>query len=149
MEQLSLSVLALTIYLLPFIIAFARKRPDRWVIFAVNVILGLTVIGWVGALMMALGVDTIGSSTTDAKKDFDGEVDNAQMAKAQASKILTTTQPPHLAAIPAVKNMSDNKRDVCHRTSSKRRGIFCVLSGRYRRQFLYELKHGLSGREWW
>ena len=96
MEQLSLSVLVLTIYLLPFIIAFAHKRPDRWVIFAVNVILGWTVIGWVGALMMALGVDTIGSSTTIAKKDFDGEVDNAQMAKAQASKILTTNATPSL-----------------------------------------------------
>ena len=149
MEQLSLSVLVLTIYLLPFIIAFAHKRPDRWVIFAVNVTLGWTVIGWVGALMMALGVDTIGSSTTDAKNDAVEEVSKVAIREStgQDSKFKGTVRAPRPAAISFVRNISEKKRPVHRKSSSRRRGISYILSGRYRRQFLYELKHGISGRE--
>ena len=43
----------LLLYLLPSIIAFRSGHPNRWVIFALNVFLGSTVIVWVGCLIWA------------------------------------------------------------------------------------------------
>jgi len=40
-------------YMLPAIIAFIRKHERRWLIFALDLILGATAIGWVVALIWA------------------------------------------------------------------------------------------------
>lgn len=52
---LALVPLAWAFYLLPTIIAFRRRHPNRWLITAINVFLGGTGIGWLGALVWALG----------------------------------------------------------------------------------------------
>ena len=41
-------------YFLPFAIAFNRKRTNTGAIFALNLFLGWTLIGWVVALVWAL-----------------------------------------------------------------------------------------------
>jgi ABC-type sugar transport system permease subunit len=41
-------------YLLPFAIAFKRKRANSGAIFALNLFLGWSLIGWVVALVWAL-----------------------------------------------------------------------------------------------
>lgn len=41
------------IYLLPAIIAFHRQHPNRWVILILNVVLGGTIIVWLGCLVWA------------------------------------------------------------------------------------------------
>ena len=42
------------IYLLPTIIAFARKNPNKIAIMALNILLGWTFIGWVISLVWAM-----------------------------------------------------------------------------------------------
>jgi hypothetical protein len=44
----------LLIFLVPTIIALVRAVPDRWLVAAVNVLLGLTCIGWLVALALSL-----------------------------------------------------------------------------------------------
>ena len=45
---------ALSLYLLPAIIGLGRRHPHLWSIFAVNSLLGWTIIGWIGALFWSL-----------------------------------------------------------------------------------------------
>jgi hypothetical protein len=47
---------ALALGMLPTIIAFRRGHPSRWLILAANVVLGATGIGWLLALVWALGL---------------------------------------------------------------------------------------------
>jgi len=54
---LVLGALAVTIYFLPSIIAFNRKHREKWAIFAVNLFLGFTAVGWWIALIWALRSD--------------------------------------------------------------------------------------------
>jgi hypothetical protein len=44
-------VLGWVFYLLPTILAFRRRHPDRWLIGVTNLILGATGVGWVVALV--------------------------------------------------------------------------------------------------
>jgi hypothetical protein len=44
---------ALVLYLAPAIIADARGRPDAFAVTLVNVLLGWTVVGWLGAFVWA------------------------------------------------------------------------------------------------
>ena len=53
-EAAALAPAAAALYMLPAIIACARKSPRTGTIVAVNACLGWTVIGWVRALQMAL-----------------------------------------------------------------------------------------------
>ena len=46
-------VAALFVYLIPSVIAFRNRHPKRWAIFAVNFLLGITVLGYVGAMLWA------------------------------------------------------------------------------------------------
>ncbi|MGJ8524040.1 hypothetical protein R84981_002757 [Carnimonas sp. R-84981] len=43
-------VVLLIIYLLPFLVASYRRHPNLVPIFLINIFLGWTLIGWVGAL---------------------------------------------------------------------------------------------------
>ena len=54
MELLLVLLIALAIIFLPTIIAFNRGHHNRWPIFWLNFFLGLTLIGWVVALVWAL-----------------------------------------------------------------------------------------------
>jgi len=50
-----LIMMAVTIYFLPTIVAFARRHPNRWPILIINTVFGLTVLGWFGSLIWAFG----------------------------------------------------------------------------------------------
>lgn len=49
----------LAVYFLPTVIAYARVKRNIWAIFALNLLLGWSVIGWVIALVWALSVETV------------------------------------------------------------------------------------------
>lgn len=90
-------IIALVIYMVPTIIAFQRQHVYKWVIAAVNVALGATMIGWAVALIWAvypsekslidpvlgnptgMGLrnagDTIGSDVQGAIRGFQSEQD--------------------------------------------------------------------------
>ncbi len=44
------------IYMTPTIIAFQRRHPNRWIIAALNLMLGATGIAWLGCLIWSLGI---------------------------------------------------------------------------------------------
>ena len=46
---------AFLIYAIPSIIAFRRRHPNRFAILVINIVFGGTGIGWLGALVWALG----------------------------------------------------------------------------------------------
>ena len=46
-------VIAAGVYMLPAIIAFIRKHERRWLIFALDLVLGGTGVGWIVALVWA------------------------------------------------------------------------------------------------
>lgn len=48
-----LALAALFVYLIPSVIAFRNKHPARGAIFLVNLFLGITILGYVGALLWA------------------------------------------------------------------------------------------------
>ena len=50
------ALIGLAIYVVPTVMAFQRSHPNRWIIFAINMAFGATVIGWIGALVWALNV---------------------------------------------------------------------------------------------
>lgn len=52
MKELS-AVLAIAVFLLPTVIAFVRGHASKWGIAIVNILFGITVIGWVFALIWA------------------------------------------------------------------------------------------------
>lgn len=54
MEGLGLIVILLGIYMAPWFIALVRGHRNTVAIFALNLLLGWTLIGWVGALVWAL-----------------------------------------------------------------------------------------------
>ena len=50
-------IIAGVVYFAPSLIALLRKRSNRMAIFALNLFLGWTLIGWVVALVWALSTD--------------------------------------------------------------------------------------------
>ena len=58
------------LYFLPSIISFRREHRNRWLIFLVNLVFGVTVLGWIGSLIWSLNkVDdpTKGGYKTDGQ----------------------------------------------------------------------------------
>lgn len=41
-------------YMLPWMVAAARGKANHWGVFWLNLLLGWTIIGWVGALVMSV-----------------------------------------------------------------------------------------------
>jgi hypothetical protein len=52
-----LLVVGLVVYFIPSFIAFDKDKRNKGAIFALNLLLDWTVIGWVGALVWSLKVD--------------------------------------------------------------------------------------------
>lgn len=52
-EWIIIILIFIPLYFLPSIIAHRRKNPDTPGIFILNLLLGFTVIGWIGALVWA------------------------------------------------------------------------------------------------
>lgn len=48
------AVIMVAAYLAPAIVAFLRHHHNQWAIFALNLLLGWSVIGWVVALVWSL-----------------------------------------------------------------------------------------------
>lgn len=44
-------VAALFLYFIPTLIAFKNGRENKWAIFFLNAFLGVTILGWIGALL--------------------------------------------------------------------------------------------------
>ena len=69
-------VLAL-LYSLPTIVAFSRCHPNRWVILALNGVLGATIIVWVGCLVWALDLVHLPDRRTGLKGGPDARAGRA------------------------------------------------------------------------
>jgi hypothetical protein len=53
------TVVGLGLFLLPTAIALSRRVANRWIVVAINLLLGATGIGWVVALAMAVRTKTL------------------------------------------------------------------------------------------
>ena len=81
-EFLALAIIGLTVYFLPLIVAAARGHPNDNAIFALNLFLGWTFIGWVAAPVWAL--TSIGP--------LQGQI--SVVAQVRESAPSTATEPP-------------------------------------------------------
>jgi len=52
--MMAAGILCLLLYFLPAIISFKREHEYRWAIFAINLFVGWSFIGWVVALVWAV-----------------------------------------------------------------------------------------------
>jgi len=52
-QHIVILIMCIPLYFIPTFIAFIRKKPNTGVIFALNLLLGWTLIGWIGALVWA------------------------------------------------------------------------------------------------
>ncbi|MEU1375521.1 superinfection immunity protein [Streptomyces triculaminicus] len=52
-EAVALGVVIVALYIVPSVIAFRRRRPNRLLILTINLVLGGTLIGWAVALYLA------------------------------------------------------------------------------------------------
>ena len=52
--EILLVVLIFTVYFLPTLIAFLRQHKNRLAIFLLNLLLGWTILGWVGSLVWSV-----------------------------------------------------------------------------------------------
>lgn len=50
-------------YMIPWLVAAARGKANHWSVFWVNLLLGWTLVGWVIALIMAMGSHRVISVT--------------------------------------------------------------------------------------
>ncbi len=48
------TIVVLAVYFLPGIVAVERKHPQATAIFALNLLLGWTILGWIAALVWSL-----------------------------------------------------------------------------------------------
>jgi len=87
---LALLLPVLALYFLPTILAANRKNPNTGVIFVLNLLLGWTFLGWIGALIWALS-----STTTQPTVIVHNTAQrNSQEYKAEKQDALTQMQPP-------------------------------------------------------
>ena len=54
MSEISLVVILIAVYFLPFILAVLRKHKNKKALFALNLFGGWTGVGWVGSLVWSL-----------------------------------------------------------------------------------------------
>jgi T4 superinfection immunity protein len=47
-------IILLVPYFAPSIVAFVRSHHNKWAIFALNLLLGWTILGWIGSLVWSL-----------------------------------------------------------------------------------------------
>jgi Superinfection immunity protein len=59
-----LACLFLAVYLIPSLVAFRRRHPNRWLIFVINLFGGLTLFGWLLAMVWACRALHKSTSTT-------------------------------------------------------------------------------------
>lgn len=60
------------LYLLPTYIAFARSARSRYAIFFINLLLGMTMIGWIAALVWSM-VEEVSDEEQPSPDDETGE----------------------------------------------------------------------------
>lgn len=86
MEFLFLFVIAGIIYFIPTMVASANERRNIGAIFALNLFLGWTLVGWVLALVWSLCKDEeIGKKSIDANEEKINEEDIATQIEKLAS----------------------------------------------------------------
>ncbi|MFI1968314.1 hypothetical protein BLA24_13285 [Streptomyces cinnamoneus] len=52
-EAVALGVVIMALYVVPSVIAFRRRHPQRLLVLAVNLVFGCTLVGWAVALHLA------------------------------------------------------------------------------------------------
>ncbi|MCF3101227.1 superinfection immunity protein [Streptomyces roseoverticillatus] len=52
-EVIALGVVIVALYIVPSVIAFRRRHPNRLLVLTVNLVFGCTLIGWAIALYLA------------------------------------------------------------------------------------------------
>ena len=57
MDRTTLWIIAAIVYFLPTIISGLREKKQRGAITALNLLLGWTVLGWIGALIWSVSKD--------------------------------------------------------------------------------------------
>ena len=84
----ALILIVLVIYFVPSIIA--KGKPNFAAIFMLNLLLGWTVLGWIGALIWSLTGDYIEESNNNADEESDEDLKKcpfcAEMIKKEAVK---------------------------------------------------------------
>ena len=88
-----LVAITLFIYLIPTVVAFRRRNPNRWIIGALNLTLGGTGIVWLGCLVWACGAvhksaDAGGSDGGESRLNAPGRVCQANTSSRGASTTL-------------------------------------------------------------
>ena len=68
MALIAVLIVGWIIYIVPTIIAFRRKHPNRWLVLVVNVVFGATGLGWLGSLVWACSALHVGSKGNGANE---------------------------------------------------------------------------------
>ena len=111
-------LLLLFIYLIPSIVAFSRKHPNRWIIFALNVFVGGTGFVWVICLIWAMKAIHISNQQGDLAIQDGGEFglnifanDEKKVRIVNPSVLASSPIPPETADLPGqiarLKNLLD------------------------------------------
>ena len=69
LPHLILFAVILAVGFVPAIVAFARNHPQKWIVFAFNVILGWTGFGWIALLVWAI-IGKLASTAPDLGDTF-------------------------------------------------------------------------------
>jgi len=76
------------LHFLPSILA--RRRPDFWIIFAINLLAGWSIIGWVAALVLALRSEVLVVGSASAPLSVADEL--AKLHSLRAKGVLTEAE---------------------------------------------------------
>jgi len=108
--------LAIYIYLLPAFLAFKRQHPNRFVILALNLLLGVTILGWVILLIWALRaahVSDRGNGGESGLNVFANDARKVQIAAAsESNQPSDTSELEALASLHASGDLSTEEFSV-------------------------------------
>lgn len=97
---LILLMLVLGLYMLPTIIGASRKVAHVGVVFAINLFLGWTVVGWIVAFTMSLRMQPTHTDQLNSQSPEDGTAQTAWVAAATSPAAPLVVAPGTLAPAP-------------------------------------------------
>lgn len=80
--------LGFLLHFLPSILA--RRRPDFWIIFLINLLAGWSIIGWIIALVLALRAEPLATSQVSQPNSIADEL--AKLNSLRAAGVLTNAE---------------------------------------------------------
>lgn len=67
---ISMVLAVLTVgYMLPWMVAALRGKSNHWAVFALNLLLGWTILGWIWALVMSLNSHNVAGIAVHQRRD--------------------------------------------------------------------------------